>query len=207
MVILLARHRDRRRPGVPPGDEAARSSPCLLLALPARRARRAVGQVTRGQHLYGRYCASCHGPDGSAQTRSAATRAAAGPRATSRCRPALGPPLRGVGALAADFYLRTGYMPLTRAGVQPRRTRVLLSGSEIRALVAYVASLGTGPPVPTPHPERGNLVRGPAACSPSTAPAATRSSPRAATSPAPCRRRSTTRRPCRSPRRCASART
>ena len=31
---------------------------------------------------------------------------------------------------------------------------------EIRALVAYVASLGTGPPIPTPHPERGNVAEG-----------------------------------------------
>jgi ubiquinol-cytochrome c reductase cytochrome c subunit len=70
-----------------------------------------------------------------------------------------GPPLRGVGARAADFYLRTGYMPLARFDLQPQRSRVLFSERELRALVAYVASLG-GPPVPRPQPERGNLAEG-----------------------------------------------
>jgi ubiquinol-cytochrome c reductase cytochrome c subunit len=95
----------------------------------------AAGPVRTGDHLYGRYCASCH---------------SAG----------VAPSLRGVGALAADFYLRTGYMPLPHLGLQPRRTRVLFGESQIRALVAYVASLGPGPTIPTPHPARGNLAEG-----------------------------------------------
>jgi quinol---cytochrome-c reductase cytochrome c subunit len=94
-----------------------------------------AGPVERGDHLYGAYCASCH------STGSA-------------------PSLRGVGALAADFYVRTGYMPLAHLGIQPRRTRVLFDESQIRALVAYVASLAPGPQIPTPHPERGNLAEG-----------------------------------------------
>ena len=65
-----------------------------------------------------------------------------------------------MGALAADFYLRTGYMPLPHLGMQPRRRRVLLSEPQIRALVAYIASLGPGPAIPTPHPERGSLSEG-----------------------------------------------
>jgi ubiquinol-cytochrome c reductase cytochrome c subunit len=72
----------------------------------------------------------------------------------------MGPSLQGVGALAADFYLRTGYMPLEEVGQQPRRSRVRFSESELRALVAYVASLGKGPTVPKPHPERGSLAQG-----------------------------------------------
>jgi ubiquinol-cytochrome c reductase cytochrome c subunit len=68
--------------------------------------------------------------------------------------------LRGVGALAADFYLRTGYMPLKRNGLQPWRSRLLLGPVEIDSLIAYVASLGAGPPVPHPHPERGDLSEG-----------------------------------------------
>ncbi|HSP71945.1 MAG TPA: cytochrome c, partial [Gaiellaceae bacterium] len=71
----------------------------------------------------------------------------------------MGPSLRGVGARAADFYLRTGYMPLRSADVEPARSRVLFRDREIRALVAYVGSFG-GPPVPKPHPERGSLSRG-----------------------------------------------
>jgi len=55
-------------------------------------------------------------------------------------------------ALAADFYLRTGYMPLATPQTQPRRTRVLFSARELAALVAYVASLGNGPAIPQPRP-------------------------------------------------------
>jgi ubiquinol-cytochrome c reductase cytochrome c subunit len=51
-------------------------------------------------------------------------------------------------------------MPLKRAGLQPRRSRLLLGPQEIDALIAYVASLGKGPPVPRPRPERGNLSEG-----------------------------------------------
>jgi ubiquinol-cytochrome c reductase cytochrome c subunit len=69
----------------------------------------------------------------------------------------LGPPLRGVGALAADFYLRTGYMPLADAHDQPVRQRPRFSDPQIRALVGYVASLG-GPPIPQPHP--GSVAAG-----------------------------------------------
>lgn len=94
-----------------------------------------------GKQVFGRYCASCHGGDGS----GLADR---------------GPSLHGVGALAADFYLRTGYMPLKRTGLQPRRSRRLLTDAQIAALVRYVASLGGGPAVPHPHPERGNVSAG-----------------------------------------------
>jgi ubiquinol-cytochrome c reductase cytochrome c subunit len=51
-------------------------------------------------------------------------------------------------------------MPLRRWNLQPRRSRLLLGPQEIDDLIAYVASLGTGPPVPTPHPERGDLSIG-----------------------------------------------
>jgi ubiquinol-cytochrome c reductase cytochrome c subunit len=94
-----------------------------------------------GKQLFGRYCAKCHGPD----ARGLAT---------------LGPSLHGVGALAADFYLRTGYMPLNEPGIQPRRSRLLLGPAEIDALVRYVASLGRGPAVPRPQPQRGDVSEG-----------------------------------------------
>jgi ubiquinol-cytochrome c reductase cytochrome c subunit len=68
--------------------------------------------------------------------------------------------LQGVGALAADFYLRTGYMPLQHSGIQPHRRRVFFNETQLQALIAYVASLGPGPKVPTPNPERGNLAEG-----------------------------------------------
>jgi ubiquinol-cytochrome c reductase cytochrome c subunit len=94
-----------------------------------------------GAQLYGADCISCHGQEG----RGIAGR---------------GPSLRGVGARAADFYLRTGYMPLASPHTQPHRSRVRYSQGELAALVAYVASLGGGPRIPKPHPERGNLAQG-----------------------------------------------
>jgi ubiquinol-cytochrome c reductase cytochrome c subunit len=116
-----------------------------------------TGDVTRGRHLYGRYCIACHGANGMGVIGG---QTGAGPGRKQSVQKREGPPLVGVGALAADFYLRTGYMPLRDVGVQPRRSRVLFSEPEIRALVAYVASLGHGPPIPNPQPERGSLSDG-----------------------------------------------
>jgi ubiquinol-cytochrome c reductase cytochrome c subunit len=107
----------------------------LALALPVS------ASAADGRQLFGRYCASCHAPD------------ATGLRDR-------GPSLHGVGALAANFYLRTGYMPLPRPDIQPRRSHLLLGPQQIDALIRYVASLGEGPRVPTPHPERGSLSEG-----------------------------------------------
>jgi quinol---cytochrome-c reductase cytochrome c subunit len=117
----------------------------------------AASSVEQGKGLYGQYCVSCHGANGSGVT---SRRIGAGPGRLQTGQPGLGPRLRGVGAQAADFYVRTGYMPLRNPDVQPRRTRVLFSEDEIRTLVAYVASLAPGPPVPKPHPERGSLSEG-----------------------------------------------
>jgi len=94
-----------------------------------------------GKQVFGRYCVSCHGPNGA----GVADR---------------GPSLHGAGALAADFYLRTGYMPLKHVGLQPRRSELLLNEAQIDALIRYVATLGRGPAVPQPHPERGNVAAG-----------------------------------------------
>ena len=93
-----------------------------------------------GGQLYAGNCASCHGIAGEGDK---------------------GPPLKGVGALSADFYLRTGYMPLHDPNEQPWRHRVLFSERELRALVAYVGSLGGGgPSIPQPAPEHGHLAEG-----------------------------------------------
>ncbi len=107
--------------------------------------------VEYGKQLFGANCVTCHGPEGEgifSRVQGAGDQTG------------LGPSLRGVGAIAPDFYLRTGYMPLDDPYKQPRRSRVLFSEPEIKALVAYVAALGPGPAIPTPHPERGNLAAG-----------------------------------------------
>ena len=118
------------------------------------------GLVARGYHLYGQYCISCHGAGGKGISRSPSYRIGAGPLRNQIQQAGIAPSLVGVGAQAADFYLRTGYMPLPRLGIQPRRSRVLLSELQIRALIAYVASLGKGPAIPKPKPGRGNLSQG-----------------------------------------------
>lgn len=92
-----------------------------------------------GAELYAGNCASCHGIAGSGIEQ---------PRPGAGALLGQGPPLRGVGAMAADLYLRTGFMPLTNPHDEPQNERVLLSDKEIRSLVAYVASLGPGPTIP-----------------------------------------------------------
>lgn len=104
-----------------------------------------------GAQLFAGNCSSCHGISGSG---IASSRPGAG------AVPGAGPPLRGVGALAADFYLRSGYMPLSSIHDQPGPDRVLFSDKEIRSLVAYVASLGPGPAIPNPDPSSGSLSDG-----------------------------------------------
>jgi ubiquinol-cytochrome c reductase cytochrome c subunit len=126
----------------------------LLAAAPAGAAPSSL--VRQGKHLYGQYCVSCHGIAGVATARTIG----AGAGRTQEQQRAVAPSLVGVGALAADFYLRTGYMPLPHLGLQPRRSRVLFTEPQLRALIAYVASLGPGPKVPSPRPERGNLSEG-----------------------------------------------
>lgn len=87
-------------------------------------------QVTRAEseRLYLSNCASCHGPQGEGT--------------------ALGPSLVGVGAASADFYLRTGRMPLGAPGQQPVRHDPVFNEAQIAALVAYVAGFGDGPEIP-----------------------------------------------------------
>jgi ubiquinol-cytochrome c reductase cytochrome c subunit len=98
------------------------------------------GSVERGRELYLTGCASCHGANG---------------EGTSR-----GPDLRGVGAAAADFQLTTGRMPATQGDRQVMRKPAAYSRAQIDDLVAYVASLGPGPPIPDVITPPGDLQEG-----------------------------------------------
>jgi ubiquinol-cytochrome c reductase cytochrome c subunit len=106
-----------------------------------------------GYQLYAGNCSTCHGPNGEGIYE-------ARPGLGSGGILGLGPSLRDVGELAPDFYLRTGRMPLGRVGDQPNRGKVFFSDRQIRALVAYVGSLGNGPPIPKPHAAQGKLNEG-----------------------------------------------
>jgi quinol---cytochrome-c reductase cytochrome c subunit len=112
----------------------------LVLAAAVALAVPGAAAAQSGSGLYAENCLRCHGPGGSGTSR--------------------GPRLRGVGAIAADLYLRTGYMPLPSPGDQPTRRRSPFTARQIDALIAYVASLGKGEPVPKPHPERGSIPVG-----------------------------------------------
>ena len=111
-----------------------------------------VGAARTGAALYAANCSSCHGSHGQGIPPPG--------------RPGVGnlhgegPPLEDAGALAADFYLRTGFMPLADPRREPSNSPVLFSEANIRKLVAYVASLGHGPPIPKPDPAKGSLSEG-----------------------------------------------
>ena len=96
--------------------------------------------VKRGRELYLTSCSTCHGAHG---------------RGTDQ-----GPLLTDVGAAAASFQLTTGRMPLTDPSAQPVRKPPAFNPAEIDALVAYVASLGHGPPIPDVNIATGNLSQG-----------------------------------------------
>lgn len=81
-----------------------------------------------GASLYLQNCASCHGQQGEGND--------------------LGPALVGVGAASADFYLRTGRMPLGAPGQRPVRQDPVYTDEQIRALVDVVAGFGPGPEIP-----------------------------------------------------------
>jgi ubiquinol-cytochrome c reductase cytochrome c subunit len=95
-------------------------------------------QAAAGRQLFVAHCSSCHGFQ------------AEGTRD--------GPSLVDAGAASADFYLRTGRMPLNDPNEQPARHRPAFPPDQIADLVAYVASLGNGPPIPTVLP--GQLPSG-----------------------------------------------
>jgi ubiquinol-cytochrome c reductase cytochrome c subunit len=96
--------------------------------------------VERGRRLFLTGCASCHGASGEGT--------------------AQGPDLRGVGAASADFQLSTGRMPNTSPNRQSVSKPPAYRRSQIDDLVAYVASLGPGPPIPNVHDPHGNLQQG-----------------------------------------------
>lgn len=101
--------------------------------------------VLRGQDVYGRACATCHGERGLGEDQV--------------------PAIANAGAAAIDFYIRTGRMPLQDVGQPVRHGPQLLSDAEKQALIAYIPTLATdgdaGPPIPEIDAwEDADLARG-----------------------------------------------
>lgn len=86
------------------------------------------GGGTSGRSLFQRDCAWCHGTSGQGTQRA--------------------PSLEHAGVGGADFWLRTGRMPLRQPGLRPQRGLPAYSSSTIRSLARYVGSLGHGPAIP-----------------------------------------------------------
>jgi ubiquinol-cytochrome c reductase cytochrome c subunit len=117
------------------GSRAGATTSAVPSALPSSFT---APQATAGAQLFQVHCSSCHGVNAEGTTS--------------------GPTLYGVGAVAADFYLRTGRMPLNDPHEQATRHRPAFSPDQITDLDAYVGSLGSGPAIPTVLP--GNLPQG-----------------------------------------------
>ena len=141
-MILLGGIAAAHLAAVPPGVRRARSQRlALALALAGGRrgrARPAYASSTR------RTASRCHG-HGAALGQPGAT--ARRSRRRRRARGGLLPPHR----------LHAARARRRAAAAQPTSPS---PSRELRALVGYVASLGHGPPVPQPHPERGDVAEG-----------------------------------------------
>jgi ubiquinol-cytochrome c reductase cytochrome c subunit len=90
----------------------------------------ASAQVAQGRTLFMEECATCHGD-------------------FAQGTPGVAPSLIGVGAAAVDFQVSTGRMPAKEPGAENDRKPPSLNPQQTRAVAAYIASLGGGPPIPT----------------------------------------------------------
>jgi ubiquinol-cytochrome c reductase cytochrome c subunit len=102
--------------------------------------------AARGRELYVTGCSSCHGLEGEGVV---------APDGDAR-----GPSLEDAGAALAYYMVSTGRMPLGNSEEISRRKEPAYDAEEIDALVAYVASLGDGPPIPEVDPAAGDLAAG-----------------------------------------------
>lgn len=90
--------------------------------------------IAEGRQLFLVGCSSCHGLNAEGIPTQNGNQ--------------YGPPLVGVGAASVDFQVGTGRMPMAAPSVQAPRKDVVYTEDEIRAMAAYVASLGPGPAIP-----------------------------------------------------------
>ncbi len=86
--------------------------------------------IAEGKTIFGQQCASCHGDFGQGVE-------------------GVAPSLIGVGAAAVDFQVSTGRMPAKEPAAEQPRKPVTFNPHQIRALAAYIGSLGGGPAIPS----------------------------------------------------------
>ncbi len=117
------------------------------LGFGAYRAHTPVGAATApasgteaGHDLWLRDCAVCHGEQGNGTERA--------------------PSLQGVGAAGVDFQVSTGRMPLASPSDHAFRGPVSYEPAEIDALVAYAATIISGPDVPVVDLRDASVARG-----------------------------------------------
>lgn len=103
---------------------------------------RALGQQPDPQavQLYQANCAFCHGVDGTGTYR--------------------GLPLVGVGEASADYWLRSGRMPIADPDEEPVRSEPSFNDEQIIRLVDYIGTFGEGPPIPELSLEDADLASG-----------------------------------------------
>jgi ubiquinol-cytochrome c reductase cytochrome c subunit len=90
--------------------------------------------IAQGRHLFVVGCSSCHGLNAEGILTKRGNN--------------YGPPLVGVGAAAVDFQVGTGRMPLQQASQQAQEKTPVYNDEEVKALAAYIGSLGPGPAIP-----------------------------------------------------------
>lgn len=115
-----------------------------------------------GAELYTTGCAGCHGADGEGVRIIEPGDGLGGEETGPADGPGelRGPSLQNSGAAGAYYYLATGRMPLANPDDQPRRKEPAYDEAEIAALVAYVATLGDGPPVPDVDLDDADVAHG-----------------------------------------------
>lgn len=110
-----------------------------------------VADVAKGRAIFLVGCASCHGKNAEGIPTVKGGQ--------------YGPSLVGVGPAAVDFQVGTGRMPMAQPGGQAMRKPPVYDAAEIRALGAFIASIGPGPAVPEPSQYKASsnnedIVRG-----------------------------------------------
>lgn len=100
------------------------------------------GVLHEGEMLFAESCSSCHGTNAEGS--------------------AIAPKLVGLGPATFDLWLSNGWMPLTNTNVaQPTLKPPSFSSARIRAIVDYLASLGSGGPgIPRVDLKGANLSEG-----------------------------------------------